>query len=73
MSGDVIAICIIAWIALGFIALATITNDGLNPAPHVMLMVFFWPISLPILAVFGAVFTVFASCRTGIQMFKENK
>lgn len=69
MSGDTIAILVIAWVVIGGIAAFGIGDQG--GSDRAAAMGFFWPITLPILLVFGVVWTVYASVRTGINFFKE--
>lgn len=69
MSGNVIALCIIAWVVVaGVMVFGMADEDHEN---HVYVMMVFWPVVLPILALFGFFYAIWSALRVGIDMFKE--
>jgi len=63
--GDVIFLCVLAWVVIG-VAAAAAVGDGPNAW-----LAFFWPVSVPILFVFGLVWAVCRSVKVGFSFFKE--
>jgi len=68
--GELITLGIVVWIILGVIAASAIGDNSKDD--RVTFMAFFWPITVPILLVFGIIWCIYYSIRTGISFFKEN-
>lgn len=72
MSGGDIAgltvFCVVVWVIAGMVAASAVANSGGSDRDTVI--AFFWPITLPIMFVFGVVYAVVSTVKMGRGWFK---
>jgi hypothetical protein len=67
---DTIVFYLIVWLVVGGILAVGVSSTGGNDGESAI--AFFWPLTLPILLVFGAVWAVWTTVRSCIGWFKDD-
>lgn len=74
MSGEDIVFVIVMWVVIGVVGsiiLGGLDSDGAEVPNKAYPMMIFWPVTLPILTVFGVIYAIVQTFKTCINWFKE--
>ena len=65
--GDLIALCVITWVVIAGVLVFGTAEEDFEGSTYAMMV--FWPVVLPILAVFGFFYALWSALRAGIGWF----